>query len=246
VCWKLAHRTVRCATGQCPVYQAVQWWTNHSREFQGALRYNSPDCLVCHRTIRWASGATTIQRQRSTAIVPATVNSARQSQSSKVRGHRTVWCRKKTKAPTVDQLRTLTVSWRGWAPDNEQWVSGGAPNCSVLPSPAALANGYKVVGCYKYPQPPHLLASKFSKDHIQYKSSSIHSKTQFKRSNHLQVPNSSQTLSDLWERDFVFICALVAWIAFFLSHLFSQVICNQSKRHLSVWWSLRGLSDPRD
>jgi hypothetical protein len=22
------------------------------------------------------------------------------------------------------------------------------------------------------------------------------------------------------------------------------VICNQRKRHLSVWWSLRGLSDP--
>jgi hypothetical protein len=59
-----------------------------------------------------------------------------------------------------------------------------------------LANGYKVVGGYKYPQPPQPLASKFSEDHIQYKSSSIH-KTQFKRSNPFQVPNSSQTLSDL-------------------------------------------------
>jgi hypothetical protein len=44
----------------------------------------------------------------------------------------------------------------------------------------------------------------------------------------------------------MFICALVAWIAFFLPHSCSQEICNQSKRHLSVWWSLRGLSDPFD
>jgi hypothetical protein len=28
--------------------------------------------------------------------------------------------------------------------------------------------------------------------------------------------------------------------------LWSQVTCNQSKRHQSVWWSLRGLSDPID
>jgi hypothetical protein len=81
------------------------------------------------------------------------------------------------------------------------------------------------------PQPPQPLASKFSEDHIQYKSSSIISKTQFKRSNPLQVPNSSQTLSDLWERDFVFICALVAWIAFFFSHSYSQVLCKRRKRH---------------
>jgi hypothetical protein len=35
-------------------------------------------------------------------------------------------------------------------------------------------------------------------------------------------------------------------LPFFLSHSCSQVTCNQSKRHLSVWWSLRGLSDPID
>jgi hypothetical protein len=235
----MAHRTVRCT-------MPVQLQTSHSREFQGALRYNSPDYPVCHRTVQWAIGATAIQRQRSTAKVCAIVNSAWQSQSSKVRGHRTVRCRKKTKSPTVDLLQTLTVGWRGGAPDSGQYLSGSTPDRPLRPSPAALANDYKVVGGYKYPQPPQCLASKFSEDHIQYKSSSIHSKTKFKRSNPLQVPNSSQTLSDLWERDFVFICALVAWIAFFLSHFFSQVICNRSKRNLSVWWSLRGLSDPRD
>jgi hypothetical protein len=36
----------------CPVHQAVQLQTSHSREFEDALCYNSPDCLVCHRTVR--------------------------------------------------------------------------------------------------------------------------------------------------------------------------------------------------
>jgi hypothetical protein len=44
----------------------------------------------------------------------------------------------------------------------------------------------------------------------------------------------------------MFFCTLVSWIAFLLSHSCSQVTCNQSKRHLSVWWSLQGLSDPID
>jgi hypothetical protein len=50
----------------------------------------------------------------------------------------------------------------------------GAPIASSLP------NGYLGGWGYKYPQPPQLQASKFSEDHIQYKSSSIHSKTQYK------------------------------------------------------------------
>jgi hypothetical protein len=61
----------------CSVHRTVHMSTSHSREFQGALRYKSPDCPVCHRT-------TAIQRQWSTAKVPATVSSARQSQSSEV------------------------------------------------------------------------------------------------------------------------------------------------------------------
>jgi hypothetical protein len=39
----LAHRTVRCATGQCPVHQGTPSQTSHLREFSEALRYNSPD-----------------------------------------------------------------------------------------------------------------------------------------------------------------------------------------------------------
>jgi hypothetical protein len=46
----LAHRTVRCATGQCPVHQGTSARTRHLRENQRALRYNSPDCPVCQRS----------------------------------------------------------------------------------------------------------------------------------------------------------------------------------------------------
>jgi hypothetical protein len=45
---------------------------------------------------------------------------------------------------------------------------------------------------------------------------------------------------------FVFICALVALIAFF-SFLTSFPSASKAKQEtLSVWWSLRGLSDPCD
>jgi hypothetical protein len=46
VCPGLAHRTVRCATGQCLVHQGLQLWTAHLREFWRLVRYNSPDCPV--------------------------------------------------------------------------------------------------------------------------------------------------------------------------------------------------------
>jgi hypothetical protein len=101
-----------------------------------------------------------------------------------------------------------------------------------------------VVGGYKYPQPPHSLASKFSEVHIQYKSYSIHSKTQFQRSNPLQVPNSTQPLSDLRESFCVHLSS---------SHLdcllpfsfISQVLCKAKQETPSVWWSLWGTDIPR-
>jgi hypothetical protein len=40
--------------------------TLHLRVSQAQLRYNSPDCPVCHRTVRCTSGATATCAQRST------------------------------------------------------------------------------------------------------------------------------------------------------------------------------------
>jgi hypothetical protein len=63
-------------------------------------------------------------------------------------------------------------------------------------------NGYLVVGAINTPNHHILWHPSLFEDHIQYKSSSIHSKTQYKRSNPLRVPNPFQTLSGLCERDF--------------------------------------------
>jgi hypothetical protein len=46
--------SVRCT-------RIVQGPTSHSRENTGALRYNSPDCPVCRRTVWCASEVTSIQ-----------------------------------------------------------------------------------------------------------------------------------------------------------------------------------------
>jgi hypothetical protein len=46
----------RCATGQCPVHQGTPSQTLHLRKFSEALRYNSPDCPVHHRTVSGAPG----------------------------------------------------------------------------------------------------------------------------------------------------------------------------------------------
>jgi hypothetical protein len=193
VCCGLAHRTVRCT-------RTVQEPSSHSRKNTGMHRYNSSDCPVCHRTIRWASGVTATCAQRSTLTA---LQCRGRSQSSESEGHRTVRCTtrlsgatRRQKAPMVNCSRTLMVGWRGGSPDTEQWVSGGAPDCLVRPSTAASPTAIKT------PQPPQLQASKFSEHHIQYKSSSIHSRTKYKRSNPLRVPNSLQTLSGLWERGF--------------------------------------------
>jgi hypothetical protein len=70
-------------------------------------------------------------------------------------------------------------------------VSGGAPDCPVRPSTAAIPNGCLVVEGYKYPQPPPLQPSKHSTHFIQYKSNRLHSKTQIKAIDALKVPNST-------------------------------------------------------
>jgi hypothetical protein len=138
VCYGLAHRTIWCT-------MFVRRWTNHPRVSLGALCYNSPDCPVCHQTIRCTSGATAIQRngrlQRRTDSAKVE-NSAWQSQSTESEAHRTVnktcpvWhrtvrCRLRTKPPTVNCSQTLTVGWRGGAPDTLQDLSGASIDSSL-------------------------------------------------------------------------------------------------------------------
>jgi hypothetical protein len=112
---------------------------------------------IIHRTIRCA---TELSGEPAEQQLPARngrlcqMNSAatvqHRSQSSKSEGHRTVRCRKKTKLQRSTQLRTLTVGCHGGAPDKEQCLSSGTPDCPVRPSPTASPTAMEVVGDYRY------------------------------------------------------------------------------------------------
>ena len=89
----LAHRTVRCTTGQRPVHQRRSTQTLHLRVSGEPLRYNSPDRPVCHRTIRCASRATAKKRNGRLQRSPANVNGARTVRAEpeqRLKAHRTV------------------------------------------------------------------------------------------------------------------------------------------------------------
>jgi hypothetical protein len=109
--------------------------TLHLRVSQVHLRYNSPDCPVCHRTVRCTGGATAIYAQRLTL----------QSEQ----------CKSDVRA---DGQRGTGLS--GVGPDcpvpHEDKASNGRPAPSPngrmtwRPSPADFSNGYNFVGGYKY------------------------------------------------------------------------------------------------
>jgi hypothetical protein len=189
----LAHRTVRGATDSVRCTREINSELLSFGFSPVPLRYNSPDCPVClaeQRLLRQRSSAKGEQCVNSARIVRAeseqhqkahqTVNSSRPVR------HRTVRCPKMS--GSNGRNRQNPNGWVTWLA--HRTVSGGAPGCPVRPSTAALPNSCFGGWGYKYPQPPPFKASKFPAICIQYKSSRLHSKTQNKRSNPLQVPNS--------------------------------------------------------
>jgi hypothetical protein len=90
----LADRTVRCT-------RVDQLQTLHLQVSEAALRYNSPDCPVGHRTVRCDSRATAPQRNG-----------------------------RLTTEQCADSSRRVRAAPKG-APDSEQYVSGAAPDCPV-------------------------------------------------------------------------------------------------------------------
>jgi hypothetical protein len=70
-CPGLAHRTVRCTTGQCPVHQGTPSQTLHLRENSEALRYNSPDCPVYTGQCPVYTGQCPVLQRRATLNSPA-------------------------------------------------------------------------------------------------------------------------------------------------------------------------------
>jgi hypothetical protein len=100
-------------TGQCPMRQASSGDLATLEKSSAAYGYNSPDCPVSQRP----------PAQRSAA------QSARDAwpQPTVGWGHRTVWCANSYNSATVG----CAILGRRSAPDNEQWMSGGAPDCPV-------------------------------------------------------------------------------------------------------------------
>jgi hypothetical protein len=162
VCPGLAHRTVRCATGQCPVYQGTRLQTCHLHEFWEPLCYNSSNCPVRQR-----SNGYTVPMVVCKNIKCATVRAcARRSQDRRQKAHQTVnsdcpghhrtvrWpsCQKLQRSEPNDR-----VTWLA-----HRTVSGGAPDCPVRHATTASTNGSFGGWGYKYPNHPPFIASKFS------------------------------------------------------------------------------------
>jgi hypothetical protein len=109
----LAHRTVRCATGQCLVHHRTVSVAPGRIDFKlFSFRFLRHSSAIIHRTVRCTSGATAISAQRSTLTVNSAEQYMRQKSEQKIRGapdypvwHRTVRCHMRTKPPTIDQLQ---------------------------------------------------------------------------------------------------------------------------------------------
>jgi hypothetical protein len=68
------------------LHQGESTPTPQLRVSKALLRYNSPDCPVCHRTVRCTSGATTIYAQRSSLTYEQCSTVPRQKSEHQVRG----------------------------------------------------------------------------------------------------------------------------------------------------------------
>jgi hypothetical protein len=85
VCPGLAHRTVRCATGQCPVHQGTRRPTLHLQEF-------SEGSAIIHRTVRCTTGQCPVPQGRATLNSPASGIHSAIIHRTVSGAHRTVRC----------------------------------------------------------------------------------------------------------------------------------------------------------
>jgi hypothetical protein len=119
---------------------------------------------ITYQTVRCATGLSNEPAEQ--RLSAPTVDSDIRNRAAQCRGrsqrapdcplwHWTIRCRKRTKLQRSSRLWTLTVGWRGSAPDKEQCLSGGTLDCPVRPSPTASPTATKVVGGYKYPPNHH-------------------------------------------------------------------------------------------
>jgi hypothetical protein len=150
-CPGLAHRTVRCATGQCPVCQGGSTQTCQLREFGEPLRYNSPDCPVCQRSNGYFTP---------TVVCEGTVKrySARRSQSRHQKAHRTVNSdcpvhHRTVRWPHLSELQRSNPN--GWV----TWLAHRTVRCAIRQQPLPTAT--LVVRAINTPNHHPFKASKF-------------------------------------------------------------------------------------
>jgi hypothetical protein len=123
----LAHRTVRCATGQCPVHQGTPSRTRHLREIQRRS-------AIIHRTVRctpdsvWCSKEERLWNSSASGICYAIIHrTCPVSQRSNDYFATTVTCRSIKCAPERAEVRHA----RSGAPDTLQCMSGAPPDIKV-------------------------------------------------------------------------------------------------------------------
>jgi hypothetical protein len=135
----MSHHSVRLGPSTLGDYLALGSWCPPK-----------PGCDMSgvHQTVRWANGATINCTQRSTAVKSEQCR----SQNCKVRTHRTVWCRKRTKDFNCQLLQTPTVGWYGTHRTMNNAMSGAPPDCPVCPSTATTGI---VVGAINTPNHHH-------------------------------------------------------------------------------------------
>jgi hypothetical protein len=196
VCPGLAHRTVRCHTGQCSMHQGTRLQTCHLREFWKSLRYNSPDCLVCQRSNGYT--APTVVCNGTVKRYSARLRAQKSEQAPKA--HRSVnsdcpvhhWT---VRWPRSQKLQRSNPNGRvTWLA--HRTVSGGTPDCPVWHATVAFTNSYFGGWGYKYPQPPTIRCIQVFSLHTSYKSYRLHSRHIQRDQILFQVQRSFQSISD--------------------------------------------------
>jgi hypothetical protein len=138
---------------------------------------------------------------------------------SEVRAHRPVRCSKTTKAPTVDQLRTLTVALTWRAPDSAQWLSGAPITSRNQPM---TRSGWEAIN-----NPNHLIHIHPSISEFSFIARAKSNTPRHNQSNQsTQIPKINSSALGLVRGSLVFFLALVAWFGLFLFPSISQVTCN--------------------
>jgi hypothetical protein len=116
----LAHRTVQCARLASGELATLG---NSS----AAYGYNSPDCPVVHRTVRWCTGLSG-EPTAASATVGRAIRARRVAHANgRLGAPDSVRCANQPEDPTVGCDR----NGRRSAPDMLQWLSGGASDCPV-------------------------------------------------------------------------------------------------------------------